>query len=152
MIDPIATVIIYLTTTPELVALEGRIAAKHKFGMTSDAGVTTDDRWTLGQQALRIQPAGGEADIATPRATLDLTATCYGGSQQEAMAVALQLTAACRRAGRTMVVTDVGTALMYYVLVSSAPMFGFEPVGEANGSDMVTLTLRTAIAECPVGN
>ncbi len=152
MIDPIATVIAYLIAAPELATLEGRIAAKHKFGMVSDAGLPVDDRWTLGQQALRVQPVESDADSTTARHTLDLLATCYGASQQEAMAVALHLIAVCRRTGRTMVGTDAGMALLYYLLTAGAPTFGFESIGEAHGSDMVTLTLRTAIAECPVGN
>lgn len=151
MIDPLAVVIAHLATDTGLAALVStRIAAKHKFGLGAESGVIAADAWPTPSQALRVQTTGGQADWNSARQVADVTATCFGSSQQEAMAVYLALVARCRATERTRVPTATGDGLLYFLLVTSAPIVGFETLGEASGIDSVTATLRCAVAECPI--
>lgn len=149
MIDPIATVIAYLSAEPAVRAVVGsRLAAKHKYGLGLSDNETNPDAWTPGQQALRIQPAGGTPDVDTATQRLDLVATCFGESQARAMEVYRGLITACRHTERTRVPTADGDALLYYLVAVGAPVFGFEPIGDQVGVDYVTVTLRCAVSEC----
>ena len=151
MIDPVATVIAHLAAAPAVAAVVGvRVAAKHKYGLGLSDNDANPDTWPVGAQALRIQPASGTPDIDTPTQRLDLQATCFGESQARAMAVYRAVVTVCRETLRTRVPTADGDALLYYLVAVGAPVFGFEALGEQVGVDTVTLTLRTAVAECPI--
>jgi hypothetical protein len=151
MIDPVATVIAHLAAAPAVREVVGvRVAAKHKYGLGLSDNDTQPDAWTVGAQALRIQPAGGTPDIDAATQRLDLQATCFGESQARAMAVYRAVVATCRETQRTRVPTADGDALLYYLVAVGAPVFGFEALGEQVGVDTVTLTLRCAVAECEV--
>ena len=151
MIDPVATVIAHLAASPSVRAVVGvRVAAKHKYGLGLSDNDANPDAWPVGAQALRIQPASGTPDLDTATQRLDLQATCFGESQARAMAVYRAVVATCRETQRTRVVTADGDALLYYLVAAGAPVFGFEPIGDQVGVDTVTLTLRTAVSECPL--
>lgn len=151
IVDPLATVIAYLNTRQELAFLDGRIAAKHKFGLGVELpGDTAPDAWPLDASALRVQAAVSTSDISTSRQTLSLTATCYGASQQDAMTVYQALVSACRATERTIVQLADRRALLYFLIVATPPILGLEVIGIDHGIDFAQCMLRTAIAECSV--
>lgn len=151
IVDPLATVITYLNSRQELACLAGRVAAKHKFGLGIELpGDTASDTWPLDSQALRIQAAAGASDISTGRQILDLIATCYGPSQQDAMTVYQSLVSVCRVTERTIIQLAEHRALLYFLVVATPPTLGFEVIGSDNGVDFAQCTLRTAVAECSV--
>jgi len=151
VIDPVAAVIAYLATTPpcrDVVA--GRVAAKHKFALPSDRDGAARDAWPVPSRALRVQAGGGTPDISTSRHVLDLRVTAFGASQADAMTAVNALMTVIRAHERSRVPTADGDALLYTLTVVSPPVFGFEPIGEQVGVDSVALTLRAAVAECPI--
>lgn len=151
MIDPIATVIAFLAQSPPVYALtQGRVAAKHKYGLGLNGDYVAPDAWVVGAQALRIQPGGGTPDINASVQRLDLLVTCFGESQARAMDVYRGVVTTCRGMVRSRVPTQAGDALLYTLNPVGAPAFGFEVLGEQIGVDMVTVTLRTSVSECPI--
>jgi len=151
VIDPVATVITYLATTAPCSAVTaGRVAAKHKFALPTDRDGAAPDAWPVPSRALRVQAGGGVPDISTARHVLDLSVTAFGASQADAMAVVNAVQAVIRAHERTRVVTPNGAALLYTLTVVSPALFGFEPIGDQVGLDIVSLTLRAVVAECPI--
>lgn len=148
--DPVAAVIAYLRDAAEVDALvDGRVAAKHKFALADDGGA--DDAWPTPAQALRVQAQGGPVDLYTSLQTPDLAVTCFGGSQAQAMAVALAVVDVCRRTGRTLIPMGEGeAALLYYLVTIVPPRFAYEALGETTGLDTVELTLRAGVSACPI--
>ena len=151
MIDPVATVITYLATTAPLRdVVAGRVAAKHKFALPGDRDGAAPDAWPVPSRALRVQAGGGTPDISTARHVLDLSVTAFGASQADAMAVVGALMTVIRAHERSRVVVATNAALLYTLTVVSPALFGFEPIGDQVGLDIVSLTLRAVVAECSI--
>jgi hypothetical protein len=151
MIDPIATIIAYLASSAAVRDVTGgRIAAKHKYALGLSDDDVAPDAWPTAAQALRVQPGAGTPDFNTRTQRLDLQVTCFGESQARAMEVYRAVVSVTRDTERTRVITGDGDALLYYLVAVGAPTFGFESIGEQIGVDVVTFTLRTAVAECPI--
>lgn len=149
IIDPVAVVLAYLADRQAIRAVCGdRVAAKHKYGLGLTAADVAPDTWPVGATALRVQPAGGIADQATSRQVTDLQLTCFGDSQAQAMQVYGAIVAVTRATQRTAVPTATGTGLLYYLVITTPPQFGFEPIGDQVGVDTVTVTAQAAVAEC----
>lgn len=152
IIDPLAVVLAHVRQHPAVAALCGiRVAAKHKYGLGLAGDTdTAPDVWETAAPAIRIQVAGGTPDIDTRRQTVDLSVTCFGRSQVEAMEVYGAFMACCRETQRTRVATAAGNGLLYYLVTTVPPQFGFEPISEQIGIDTVTCTATAAIAECAI--
>lgn len=140
MIDPLATVIRHLLNNSNLAnQVQGRIAAKHKFGM---GGATA---WPLPSKALTIQPdIGGRPDLYVGWQTPRLEARCYGASQDEAAQVYRLLMDITRGTSRAVAPTADGNALLYWLVPDSSPAFVFDQ--ELN-IDLAIVFLRAAVAE-----
>jgi hypothetical protein len=151
VIDPVATVIAYLATTmPCSAVVSGRVAAKHKFALPGDRDGAARDAWPVPSRAIRVQAGGGTPDVSTSRHVLDLSVTAFGASQADAMTAVNAMMTVIRQHERSRVPTADGDALLYSLTVVTPPVFGFEPIGDQIGLDSVTLTLRAAVAECPI--
>jgi hypothetical protein len=149
IIDPLAVVLAHMAAAPAIRAVCGeRVAAKHKYGLGLDQHHGAPDAWPIDAPALRIQPSGGVADRDTARQVLDLQVTCFGPSQAEAMRVYGALVTVARATQRTRVETATGAGLLYYVVITVPPQFGFELIGDQVGMDVVTVTAQAAVSEC----
>lgn len=152
IIDPTAVVITYLLTTlPLQQACTGRIAAKQKFALPTDAASRQAvDSWPFPSRALRVQNAGGVPDIDTPRQVIDLTMTAFGSSQADAMVIYRAVGTVLRAMTRVRVELPDAAALLYSLIMINAPTFDFEFLSDQVGIDTVTFTVRATIAECAI--
>lgn len=112
MIDPLETVIAFLSEDASLEALVGdRIAAKHRYAET----------WTVGEAALVVRVDGGNPELYVPVQRVRIETQCYAASQVEAMEIWRRLVEISREIERWTVETGSGTALLHFFLQSSAP-------------------------------
>lgn len=150
MVDPLATVIAYLMTQGELMALvDGRIAGKHRFALANAAN--GDSRgWPTPAQALTLRYAGSDGPDplncdTQAQLRVRLEARAWGASQAEAAQVWGWLELVCRRFARTTVTTPDGADVLLYVLWP----VGDGPQGETDpdtGIDYLRGTLRVWVA------
>lgn len=152
IIDPTAVVVAYLLNAPAVQHACGvRVAAKHKFALPTDAASrTAPDAWPFPSRCLRVQNAGGSPDIDTARQVVEMTITAFGGSQADAMVAYRALVTAVRGMVRTRVVLPDAAALLYMLTLTASPIFDYEALTDQVGIDVVTVTVRAAIAECAI--
>ncbi len=134
MIDALAAVLAFLAADAGLAAATGgRIAAKHKFGLSGG--------WPTPAKALTVVPAPGPAGDGwqTPR----LEARCYGASQAEAGTVYRALLAAVETAQRVVVTTPDGQALLYFLVLDTTPGLFIDPDVHV---DFLLCYLRAAVS------
>lgn len=113
MIDPLETGIQFFLGRSELSALSGRIASKYKYGeewSTSDASLVvilddSDPNWYVRKQDIRLE------------------LWCLADTDAAAMDVWLDLMTISRNAGRVVVTTSQGNALVYSFLPESGPSY-----------------------------
>ena len=137
MIDCLAAFIAFLGTDADLnTQTNGRIAAKHKFGMAEDA------LWPTPSKALQLTyDGGGTPDAYAGMERARLEARCYGGSQAEANQVYHRLLAICEGFQRVEVSTGEGRALLYYLVPDTTGQHDRDPDVQV---DMVRVFLKAA--------
>lgn len=114
MIDALEAVITYLAGDADLRALtDGRVDSRHQFG----------EGWPLPGKAVTVQWDGGAPDLYTPTQTPRLEVRCWGEDQYECGRLYRALVSLSRRAVRTTVETTDGHALIYFLVMASAPTF-----------------------------
>lgn len=143
MIDPLIAIIGYLAAQPDLNLVNGRIAAKHKFAMGTQAD-TTIRGWPTPSQAMQLSYTTGEPqDLYAAISRVRLDVRCYGGSQVEAAAVYGALTTLCDAFVRSAAETPDGRALIYWIVPDDSPVFDKDP---DTGVDFVQVPLRASVA------
>lgn len=113
MIDPLEAGIQFFLGRSELSTLSGRIASKYKYGeewSTSDASLVvilddSDPNWYVRKQDIRLE------------------LWCLADTDAAAMDVWLDLMTISRNAGRVVVTTSQGNALVYSFLPESGPSY-----------------------------
>lgn len=120
--DLLEIVIARLSSDADLsLETEGRVASKHKFGLDS---ADDEDAWPLPSKALTIgYVPGGTADLYGGQQRSRLEARCYGASQEEANRVYGTLAAICDASERTVVSTDRGNGLLYWLVMDDSPEY-----------------------------
>lgn len=104
VIDPLEAVVVWLTEA--LVSLDGRVAAKHRYG----AG------WSESQTGLSVHLDGGIPDIDANVTTMRLEMQIRADDQAKAVGVWRELVQLSRTTRRFTVNTSLGTALIQYAL------------------------------------
>jgi hypothetical protein len=98
---------------------EGRVASKHKFGLDA---ADDEEAWPLPSKALTVSYApGGAVDLYGRQQRSRLEARCYGASQEEANRVYGALAVICDASERTVVATDRGNGLLYWLVLDDSP-------------------------------
>lgn len=113
MIDPFEAGIQFLLGCSELSALSGRIASKHKYG----------EEWTTSQASLIVILDDSDPNWYVRKQDIRLELWCLGDTDAAAMDVWLDLMAISRDAGRVVVTTSQGNALVYSFLPESGPSY-----------------------------
>lgn len=121
MIDPMETVIAHALRDADLRAVVAdRIAAAHKYGNgwtpPADAGATPCE-------ALTIRLDGGPVDLYTTTQMPRLEFSAWGRTKYDCTQVYKAVVALSRNTRRVVVPTTDGNALLYYLVLVSAPTF-----------------------------
>ena len=107
-IDPLETIITWLENA--LTSVNGRVAAKHRYGET----------WSESQTGVSVHLDGGTPDhyvkVAIPRLELRI----YADDQAKIVATWMALVALSRDNGRFTVDTSKGKALVHYFMPTSS--------------------------------
>lgn len=135
---PTALINFYEVQSPIATLIGARVAAKHKFG-TGNA-----DAWPKPSKALVLSPSGGNPDLYTARQGQRFEARCYGERVREAMKVYDAVIDVTRDFQRTVVETQGGRALIYFIVADSGPDALFDIELEL---DYIQVFLRAAVAE-----
>lgn len=115
ILDPLEAVIKYLLADAELTALVGgRIAERHEYG--EDEG-----GWTLPETGIQIQLDSGTPQVDLPIQQLRLEVSIFSGAVEDAVKVYRRIVQLTRDTGRVVVSTTDGKAVMYWMVISSAP-------------------------------
>lgn len=142
MIDALEAIIALYKADADLgLLVSTRIAPKHKYGNGWLAGPET------GQMAMTVKYDGGAADlyIQTQRPRLELR--CYGRTYYECSQIYREVVRISRAVSRKTVQTTDGLALVYSLLMSSAPTFIRD---EAVDMDAILVFSQAAVAELDV--
>lgn len=103
----------------------GRVASKHKFDLDR---ADNEDAWPLPSKALAVGYApGGAIDLYAGQQRSRLEARCYGPSQEEVNRVYGALAALCDESERTVVSTDRGNTLLYWLVLDDSPEYAKDP-------------------------
>jgi hypothetical protein len=113
MIEPLACVIQYLLTRPEITGLVGdRIGPQHRYSIA----------WETTQPALVLQWNGGDPDLYLPIQNLRVEARAYAPTHAEAGSLWGALAALARATGRVPVAVGAETGLLYSLRPSGGPL------------------------------
>lgn len=113
MIDPLEAGIQFFLGRSELSALSGRIASKYKYG----------EEWTTSQASLIVILDDSDPNWYVQKHDIRLELWCLGATDAAAMDVWLDLMTISRNAGRIVVPTSQGNALVYSFLPESGPSY-----------------------------
>lgn len=113
MIDPLEAAIQFMLGRAELADLNGRIAAKHKYG----------EAWKTSESGLVVVQDDSMPSHYVPIQDLRLEVQCYAASDANAMDTWLSLVEIARNCSRVAVLTSKGDALVYSFLQESGPSY-----------------------------
>lgn len=113
MIDPLEAGIQFFLGRSELSTLSGRIASKYKYG----------EEWTTSQASLIVILDDSDPNWYVQKHDIRLELWCLGATDAAAMDVWLDLMTISRNAGRIVVSTSQGNALVYSFLAESGPSY-----------------------------
>jgi hypothetical protein len=138
VIDAVEALIALALTDPGLQEQVGdRIALRQKFGKEPGD-------WPVASKALTLRWDGGEPDLYIEVQKPRVEVRCYGQTFYEAGQVYRALVAWTRALDRRAVQTSQGQALVFFVLMSSAPSMFVDP--DTSGEVMLAF-LECSVAE-----
>lgn len=145
MIDPLETALLHLSNDADLMtAIGGRIAAKSKYAMDG----ASVNGWTVGARSLSADLLPAAGDLYTGTLPFRLAVRCWGGDQQEAMAVWQEVNRVVEQTERTIVTLSGGdNALLYFLTTETTPEMAFDPDIKM---DFVYVVVRGSVHRDPV--